>query len=222
MCPPIFAAALTAPAGIGAGTMGFSTLFGTAAAAPAAAGIGMSALQTASLGLSALSTGMSAVGSYQQGQAAQAQANYQAAVSRNNQILAERAAQDALTRGEANVAAQARRTRQLISRQRVAQAGMGQLVDVGSALDLTVDTAGLGKLDELTLRNMAEREAFAARVEAGSHGAQAGLLQAQGASAARAGTTGAFGSLLTGAGSVADKWYQFRREDPNFRLFGAL
>ena len=66
---------------------------------------GAEPLLIASLGLSAAGAGVSAFGAIQQGRAAQAQANYQAAVARNNQIIAQRSADDARKRGvfEANL-----------------------------------------------------------------------------------------------------------------------
>jgi hypothetical protein len=53
-----------------------------------------------SLAATAISTGVSMYGQQQAGKAAQAQAQYQAAIARNNQIIADRAAEDALKRGE--------------------------------------------------------------------------------------------------------------------------
>lgn len=93
-------------------------------------------------------------------------AQYEQAIALRNQEIAELAAEDARERGRVKAAAEARRTKQLIALQRVALAGQGQLVDFGSALDLTADTAATGKLDELTIRNNAEREALGFEVGA--------------------------------------------------------
>lgn len=148
-----------------------------------------------------------------QGQAATAQAragaqaaNYQAAIARRNQEIANRAAEDAIARGKAATGRKALQTRQFIARQRVAQAGLGQTVDVGSALDLTADTAAFGKLDELTIRSNAEREALGFRTQGLNFGASAELadLRAQNALlAGRAGVTAAgFGLVGTLAGAA--------------------
>ena len=161
--------------------------------------------------IAAVGTLISVVGSIQQASAARAQgraeqqaAEFQAAVARNNQILAERAAEDALARGQAEVAQEAERTKALVARQRVVQAGLGQTVDVGSALDLNIDAIAAGKLADLTIRNNAEREALGFRTQGLNFQSEAILLRLEGANvraAAKARSTGflfeAGGTLLT-------------------------
>ncbi len=104
-----------------------------------------------------------------------AAATARAGTLEKNQRLAEQAAADAEARGDISVAQQARRTVQFIGRQRVALAAQGQIVDQGSGLDLTSDTAALGKLDELTLLANAEREALGFRTQALNFAAAAAL-----------------------------------------------
>ncbi len=169
----------------------------------------------------------SVAGQIQQSQAAQAQASFQAAVARNNQIIAQRHAEDARLRGEQataqislregrETAASALATRQLIARQRVAQAGLGQTTDVGSALDLTADTAAAGKLDTLTLRrnaaferkvarNNAEREAIGFLTQGFNFEAEARLADLRRQSARNAGILSAFGTIATTASRVSDR-----------------
>ena len=122
--------------------------------------MGVETIAAASLALSAIGTGASIYGQMQQGQAASAQANYKAAVDRNNAILASRAAADARAQGEVAAAKQAQQNAQLVGRQRATLAGNGVVVDTGSALDLTTETKGQGALDQLTIRNNAERQAL--------------------------------------------------------------
>lgn len=169
----------------------------------------MAALSIAS---TVIGTGVSAFGQMQAGKAQAAQLNYQAAVGRNNAVLAQRAADDARLRGEEAARREASKTRQLAGRQRAVLAANGQLVDQGSALDITTDTMEIGKLDELTIRSNAEREALG--YEAQGMNFQAGSnLNSMGASNAQsAGIAGAFGTVLTGAGNVASKWYNFKKE----------
>ena len=169
----------------------------------------MAALSIAS---TVIGTGVSAFGQMQAGKAQAAQLNYQAAVGRNNAVLAQRAADDARLRGEEAARREASKTRQLAGRQRAVLAANGQLVDPGSALDITTDTMEIGKLDELTIRSNAEREALG--YEAQGMNFQAGSnLNSMGASNAQAaGVAGAFGTVLTGAGNVASKWYNFKKE----------
>ena len=171
---------------------------------------------------------VSFVSGIQQSRAAQAQASFQAAVARNNQIIARRQADDARLRGEqaaaqvtvrerADTARLALEQRQLIARQRVAQAGLGQVTDVGSALDLTADTAAAGKLDTLTLRrnaaferkvarNNAEREAIGFLTQGFNFEAEARLASLRAESARSAGIISAFGTIITTAGKVHERW----------------
>ncbi len=171
---------------------------------------------------------LSVAGQIQQSRAAQAQASFQAAVARNNQIIAQRHADDARLRGEQeaaqitlregrDTAKLALEQRQLIARQRVAQAGLGQVTDVGSALDLTADTAAAGKLDTLTLRrnaaferqvakNNAEREAIGFLTQGFNFEAEARAADLRRSSARNAGIISAFGTVITTAGRVSDRW----------------
>lgn len=179
----------------------------------------MCELATAALAVAAVGAGVSAYGQYQAGQAAKDQASYQSAVARNNAILAERAAQDALARGELAERKQNIQTAQLLGRQKAVFAANGVDPNLGSALDLTTDTAGFGKLDALTIRANAEREALNYRTQGMNFQGEAGLADARGRSAATAGMIGAGSTALTGAGSVASKWYDYSNKT-GYSLFG--
>lgn len=170
------------------------------------------ALPVLSIVGSVLGTVMSAVGQMQQGKAAAAQAEYQAAVGRNNAILAQRAADDARLRGDEAARRKAVEVKQLAGRQRAVLAANGVLVDQGSALDITSDTAEIGKLDELTIRSNAEREALGFEAQGMNFNASAGLNQMRADNATSSGIGSAFGTVLGGAGTVASKWYQFKNE----------
>lgn len=168
------------------------------------------------------------IGQIQQARAAQAQANFQAAVARNNAIIAQRQAEDARLRGEqlaeqisikeqADVAKSALDTRRFIAHQRVAQAALGQATDVGSAADLVSGTVTVGKLDELTLRrnaaferqvarNNAEREAIGFLTQGFNFQAEARLASMRASAARSAGLISAFGTIITTAGLVSARW----------------
>jgi hypothetical protein len=110
------------------------------------------------------------------------------------------------------------KVRQLGGQQKAVLAANGVLVESGTALDITAETAEVGQLDALTIRANAEREALGFeqqsvnfQAQAGQSTAQANLSTLAGANAASAGTGRAFSSLLTGAGSVASKWYNFNK-----------
>ena len=161
--------------------------------------------------LTLVSTAVSAAGQAQQSRAAQQQASFQAAVARNNAIIAQRAAEDARERGRVEAGREGLRTRQLIARQRVAQAALGQVVDVGSALDLTADAAAAGRLEAEIIRNNAEREAIGFLTQAGDFQAEAQVAGARRRSARQAGQLAFLGTLVTSAGRVSDRFRRFGR-----------
>lgn len=178
----------------------------------------------------AISIGMQVVGAVvgAAGQSAQAQgqanmhayqsqvAHNNAIVARNNQKIALDLAQDARVRGELEAQDFSGRVRQLAGQQRAVLAANGVQVGAGTAADIVQETHDVGQLDALTIRTNAAREAlgfetramnFAA--EAMNQNANSQLQNMAAQNAASAGNQRALSSLLTGAGSVASKWYSF-------------
>lgn len=169
-------------------------------------------LAIASLAVTALATGASVYGQIQAGKAAQDQAAYQAGVARNNEILAKRAADDARVRGELEMQQAFIKNQNLLGRQRAVLAANGVDVNTGSALQIQKDTAQLGKLERLTIRSNAEREALGFEAQGMNFNADAQLATLKGDAAAASSRTAAFSTALTGAGDVASKWYAFKKE----------
>jgi len=159
---------------------------------------------------SAVGSVTSAVGSVTQGRANSDAAMYQAAVARNNALVADQNAQYAIEAGRRSESAQRQKTAQLIGAQRASMAANGIDINSGSPLNLQADTAQVGELDALTIRNNAARQAYNFRVQAGDFEANAGLLTMQAANAKKAGNIGAFSSLVGGASSVSDKWLRYK------------
>jgi hypothetical protein len=122
-------------------------------------------------------------------------------VARNNQVIAERNAADALKRGDVEEDKVRQRTASIMGQQRARLAGQGSVLDEGSPLDIQMDTAGLGELDAKTVRSNYQREAYAHEVQAMNHAAQAELYNTK----ARTSLLDTFlksgGSILGGAGS---------------------
>lgn len=145
---------------------------------------------------SLIGTGVSAYGQVQQGKAAAAAAEYE---QKQNTILAE----DALKRGAQEKDAVRRRTAALEGRQRAVLAASNLDLGSGSPLAILSDTAMLGELDAEIVQGNAERER--AGLMAG-----ADLAGMRAKSAKQAGTIGAFSTVLSGAGTLADKWYKPR------------
>lgn len=148
---------------------------------------------TIALVATAISGTMSAVGAYQQGQVAKQ-------VGRNNQIMAEYAAADALRRGEQEAQAVQRKAAQLKGSQRALMASKGLDLSSGTPADILDTTDFFAESDVNTVRYNAKKDAWSSRVQ----GAQA---RAEGDAKARQGNLAAVGTLIGTGGSVADKWY---------------
>jgi len=99
----------------------------------------------------------------------------------------------------------------LIGRQNAVLAGNGVLVGQDTALDITTDTAEVGKYDALTIRSNAEREALGFLAQGVNFESQGNLARMSGDATARASNLAAIGSVVGAAGSVAGKWYDFNR-----------
>lgn len=161
---------------------------------------------------SVLGSVIKAKGERDAGKAAQAQATYAAGVARNNKLIADRKAADAIERGKEEAHDRAIKARQLIGRQRVAQAASGQVVDIGSALDLNVDEAEFANQDIDTIRSNAAREAAGFRNQGDNFELEAANFELTGRNQKKAAKTGSLTTLLTGAGVVAGRWYGFKND----------
>ncbi len=163
------------------------------------------------MGLPLLAMGLagaavSAVGSYEAGQAGKASADYQSQVARNNAMIARQNEGWTTQSGEAKVAAQGMKTAQTVGATKAAQGASNIDVNSGSAAKVRTAEAKLGALDALTIRSNTSREAYGYAVTAVSDEAQAGLLESQGSQAETAGDIGALSSFLSGASSVGSKY----------------
>lgn len=171
---------------------------------------GMSAATAATVGTvaSVAGLGLSAMGAYQQSKAAQASADYQAQIARNNAVAQEQQAKDALSRGDDEVARLRRIAGQVKGSQRASMAARGLDLNEGSALKLQEDTDFFGAVDQTTARNNAKREAWGYTNGAANSSANAELYNYNARSQSPGLATAT--SLLTGAGAVADRWYKYR------------
>lgn len=164
----------------------------------------------AAIGMAAsvASAGVGAVGAIQQGNAAAASANYQAKVNQNNAILAERNAEDARKRADVGVEDHRRQVAALKGRQTALMAANGLDVTSGSPLAILADTAQMGELDAVTIRNNGEREALGYESQGMNFRAESQLNRMNAKSSKQAGMIGAAGAVVSGVGQVADKWYK--------------
>lgn len=156
--------------------------------------------------------GMQVVGAVGQASAARQQSKdnqaayeSQAAVSRNNAMIAEWQARDALQRGARSEQQQRLKTASLKGSQRARLAANGVALDEGSALNILDDTDYMGEQDALTIRDNTAKEAWAHRNQASGYTSDSSMLSARAGAEDPNGAM--FGSLLTGAGQVASSWY---------------
>lgn len=163
------------------------TSLGASAASAAAVGTAVTAIGA--------SSALGAYSSYQQGQAAKQ-------VARNNQIMAEYAAQDAVRRGEEDAIKVRQRADQIKGAQRANMAAKGLDLNVGTAGELQDQVDFFGQQDAATARDNAQRQAWSARASGNAQAAQGRFAEQQG-------NLGAFSSLLGGATQVAGKWMQY-------------
>lgn len=185
MCEPV---TLGLIAGTAAGGLGAAGTFGTA----------LTAMQAISLAATVGGTVVSAGSAYQQ-----SQANKQ--IAQNNATVAEYQAQDAQRRGEEDAQAIQRRAAALKSSQRVNMASKGLDLGYGTAADLQDQTDFFAQSDVATARTNAAKDAWGKRAMGANYRAEA---SAQNPLMAGAGT------LLAGAGQVADKWYSYSGSTP--------
>ena len=167
------------------------------------------ALAAGSLAMNAAGSVMGAIGQGQQAAAAAGQANYQAQLARNNQMIAEWNAQRALQQGQVAEQQQRFKSAQVIGSQRAALASQGGDVNSGSPLDIAGDSARAGEFDAQTIRNNAAMQAYGFRVQAANAGAQSELYRQSAANTMDALPFGIGSSLLGGASSLFDKGLGF-------------
>lgn len=173
---------------------------------------------------SVAATGLAAYSAYQQGQAGKQQAQYQQQVAaineqtaQRNRALAEANARYTESAGAGQMDDRARRVRQVVGSQRAAIASNGLLVNEGSGLDLTDDTAELGGLAISEIRDNAARGAQGYRIagvnasgEATAASLRGQAYSAAGNDAARAGMIGAGSTILGGGVQAYDRWDRMR------------
>jgi len=125
-----------------------------------------------------VSAGVAGYGAYRESKAKKKAAKYNAAVARNNAIIADRMAEDRLAKGRQEERNFRKQLSQLKGKQRSIYAGSGVVVDEDTPLDVLGETAELGELDAMTIKSNAEREAYGFKVQGMNFRAQEGLYTA--------------------------------------------
>lgn len=156
-------------------------------------------------GLQMLSTGLSMVGQIMKGQAEQDQLKVQAQVAENNKTIATANAADATRRAELEAQRVQRNASSMAGSQRAAFAAKGLDVSDGTTGDIIDQTNFFGQIDANTARYNGKVESWRSLQQASNYGTQAS------ASRSTADSLSA-GSMLSGAGAVADKWYSYNKK----------
>jgi hypothetical protein len=171
----------------------------------------MCELATIAVAATMASSAIGAFGQIQAGQAAKQAGDYNAAIARNNQIIAERAAVDAETRGDIAADEQRRKTARIAGAQRAAFGSSGLAIDSATSMDILGDTAAFGELDALTIKSNAQREAYGYRVQGMNYQAEEAMSRVRGKNANTAAQISAASTLIGGAASGGDRWMSYNR-----------
>lgn len=161
--------------------------------------------------MSLLGTGASAYGNYQAGQASKQAAEYNAKVMQNNAIYAGYQAQEARRQGEIEQTRIKEEAAKLKGQGRVAFGAGNVLLGSGSPQDWENDIDRAKAIDLDTSATNTNLAVWGYGEQAKGYQSQASLMRLEGGNAARSGVYSAGGSLLSGAGTVADRWYTYKR-----------
>lgn len=150
------------------------------------------------LAITLVGTVVSAVGQAQQASAANKQAEYQSQVAANNARTAEMEARYAEEQGQRNAEAQRRKTAVMVGAQRAKMGTSGAVADMGSFMDVTLDTVKTGELDAMALLDEGNLAAWRARNQGANY-----MAQSQMYSMSKTDPTLAIaGTVLTGVGQA--------------------
>jgi len=179
-------------------------------------------LATIALVSSAASTATGVVGSLQAGKAQSASARYQGQLADINAEYADRAARDALDRGEFDALAHGRKVAQLRGKQTRDMAANGLELGYGTPLDIATDTDVLAAEDNSRIFANAMRESEGYRINAQGYRNEGAGARAAGANARTASYINAGSTLLDGASSLAGTWTKYKGgyKAPAPRIFG--
>ena len=166
-------------------------------------------LMVASLAATALSTGIGVYSSIKQGQAQQAQAEYQSKVAQRNADLAEQQASAQRMQGYEQMQAERLKTARLIGQQRAQAGASGVAVDSGSFEDVAEDTASAGEFDAKNAYNSGIDKAYNNEIQAWNYDSQAAGYQAQANAAGQSSMLNAIGTGIGGIAQMGSTWANF-------------
>jgi hypothetical protein len=169
----------------------------------------MALLAAAAPVLGLVGAGVSAGGALLGGIAQGNAASYQAQVAQNNAQIAQQNATYSLQAGNAKVEQAGLKAAEDVGAAKTALAANNVDVNSGSALDVETGTRQKGALNQYTIANDAELQAYGYRTQATGFEAQAGLDDATATEAPIGAAIGATGSLLSDASALPAKFPSF-------------
>jgi hypothetical protein len=132
---------------------------------------------------------------------------YQAGMAQINKQIDEQNAAYARSGGEVEAQKSGMRSRFQLGGIKVTKAAGNIDVNSGSAREVQDSQEAIGQHDQSIIRSNAARQAYGYDVEAAGHKAQVGMYGMASENALTTGKIGVAGSLISTAGSVANKWY---------------
>lgn len=170
---------------------------------------GVSAATAISLAATAVSAGIGAYSAYASAQARSQASAYQAQVAANNATIASYNANAAVQTGNTQLQAEQEQAAQHQGMIRAVMGAGGLDLNSGSAFREQQGVAQVDQLNEATITSNAARSAWNYRNQGADYTAQSGLDTLQSEQASEAGIIGGFSSLVSGAGSFANKWNSY-------------
>lgn len=167
------------------------------------------AIMAASLAATAISTGIGVYSSIKQGQAQQAQAEYQSKVAQRNADLAEQQASAQRMQGYEQMQAERLKTARLIGQQRAQAGASGVAVDSGSFEDVAEDTKAAGEFDAINAYNRGVDAGYNSEIQAWNYNSQAEGYQAQADAIGSTSPLNAIGQGIGGIANVGSTWAMF-------------
>lgn len=164
---------------------------------------------TLAMALSGIGTAISAYGSVMQGKAQADAQEAQARAAESNAAAERERARQSNQRAAIDSWRTAEQGRQFAGRQRAAMGAQGVYMGSGSPLAMQLDTAGLAAKDAAATRYNGMLETWGYQNNASQLMNQAGAHRAAASASRRAGTLGAFTSVLGGASSLLSQWGGF-------------
>lgn len=134
---------------------------------------------------------------------AERQGAYEKGMYDQNAKYAEQQAADAIQIGQETSYKQQAGVRSLVGSQRAALAAQGIEIDSGSALDVQLESIGLGEKDRLEILNNAAREAWGYKVQAQDYTNKGNLAFYAGKTQAQSLRNASWSTLLTGGAQIA-------------------